>query len=291
MRHWGSLGVILSIPARCIRMLLIFAALKEEVSGILQAGDAREVPTPDGFRAFSGNFDNGRPGAQFMTVTSGVGHLRAQAAANWAINNVKDPKLLVVGFAGGTRAALRRGDLVIPTTVSHIEGSPITWNSEGMSEPISPDAHMLSCARVVVEMAGIDSASGLLVSLPSIARTANMKSWIGDRLSVAAVDLESHTVCAIAAKAGIPFLVVRSIVDVMDYNLPPLVVEISQGPSDRRVWPTVKYLTKRPWQLPTLIELKGAARTARGTLTRFCREFSNEIDGTAGGRTRAGVGG
>ena len=262
-------------------MLLIFAALQEEVSGILRAGNASEVPSPDGFQAFSGKFDHGKSGAQFTAVISGVGHIRAKEAAKWAIEQVTDPMLLVVGFAGGTSVALRRGDLVIPTSVSSIEGSPITWDFQGMSEAISPDSGMMTCARIVVEMANIDSTSGLLVSLPSIARTADMKSWIGNRLNVAAVDLESHTVCSIASEAGIPFLVVRSVVDAVDFNLPHFVTEIAQGPSDRRVWPAIRYIARRPWQLPILIDLKEASRAARGNLTRFCQDFSSEIDGAA----------
>ena len=270
-------------------MLLIFAALQEEVSGILRAGDAREIPTTGGFRAFAGKFDHGKHGAQFTAVTSGVGPLRAKEAAKWAIANVTDPKLLVIGFAGGTSTDLRRGDLVIPTTVSSIGGSPINWDTQGLSESMSPDPAMLTCARIVVEMAGIESTSGPLVSLPSIARTANMKSWIGDRLSVAAVDLESHTVCSIASEAGIPFLVVRSVVDAVDFNLPHFVTEVAQGPSDQRVWPAIRYVARRPWQLTTLIDLKDASRTARGNLTNFCREFSGEIDGFAASRADSGV--
>jgi hypothetical protein len=158
-----------------------------------------------------------------------------------------------------------------------------------MYEAISPDPGMMTCARIVVEMAGIDSTSGLLVSLPSIARTADMKSWIGDRLSVEAVDLESHTVCSIASEAGIPFLVVRSVVDAVDFNLPHFVTEIAQGPSNRRVWPAIRYVAKRPWQLPILIDLKEATRAARGNLTRFCQDFSSEIDGAAVYRASSGA--
>ena len=259
-------------------MLLIFAALQEEASGILRAGNAREVPTPDGFQAYSGEFNHERTASEFTVVVSGVGPDRAVEASKWAIENVSDPMVVVTGFAGGTSRELGKGDLVIPATVSSIEGSPITWESRGISRTLTPDADMMTCARIVVETTGVDSTSGLLVSLPSIARTANMKSWIGDRLGAAAVDLESHVVCSVAAEAGVPFLVVRSVVDAVDFDLPQLVTEIPGGSSDRRFWPAIRYVARRPWQLPTMFDLYEAARAARANLTGFCREFSSRMD-------------
>ncbi len=270
-------------------MLLILAALQEEVSGILRAGNAREIPTPDGFQAFSGEFNHDGTAAEFTVVVSGVGPARAVEASKWAIDNVRDPMMVVTGFAGGTSPNLGKGDLVIPATVSTIEGSPITWESRGISGTLTPDADMMTCARIVVETTGLDSTSGLLVSLPSIARTANMKGWIGDRLGAAAVDLESHIECSIAAEAEIPFLVARSIVDAVDFDLPQLVTDIPGGSSDRRIWPAIRYVARRPWQLPTMIDLHDATRTARVNLTRFCLEFSSRIDGISAYPSGSGV--
>ena len=270
-------------------MLLILAALHEEVSGILRAGNASEIHTPNGFRAFSGNFDHRTPDAEFTAVISGVGPHRAIEATNWAIDNVADPMLLVVGFAGGTSAALAKGDLVVPTSISSIEGSPITWESRGVVEALTPDPDMMSSARVTAETAGIDSSPGLLVSLPSIARTANMKSWIGNRLGAEAVDLESHAVCSVASAAGVPFLVARAVIDAVDFDLPQFVTDIPGGSSDGRVWPTIRYVARRPWQLPLMIDLRDAARAARANLTGFCHEFSSQIRGAKTRRSGSGV--
>ena len=260
-------------------MLLILAALQEEVSGILRAGNAREVPTSHGFRAFYGSYGDESSNSQFTVVVSGTGPLRAKQAVEWAIDNVADATLLVIGFAGGTSATLGRGDLVIPTMVSTIEGSPINWESQRMSGTLTPDPELMTCARIAVEVAGVGSSSGMLVSLPSIARTSNMKSWIGSRLNASAVDLESHAVCSVASEAGVPFVVARSVVDAIDFDLPQLVADIPGGSSDSRVWPTIKYVARRPWQLTTVFDLRDAAHVARDNLTSFCREFSNQVNG------------
>ena len=270
-------------------MLLILAALQEEVSGILRAGNASEIPTSRDFRAYSGKFDQGSPDAEFTAVITGTGPHRATEAADWAIHNVADPVLLVVGFAGGTNPSLGRGDLVVPTSISSIEGSPITWESQGMAKTLNPDPVMTTAARITAEVAGIDSATGLLVSLPSIARTANMKSWIGNRLNAEAVDLESHAVCSVASEAGVPFLVARTVVDAIDFDLPQLVTDIPGGSSDRRVWPAIRYVARRPWQLPAMMDLRDAARAARTNLTGFCREFTNQIHGVKSDRSGPGI--
>ena len=200
-----------------------------------------------------------------------------------------DPVLLVVGFAGGANPALGRGDLVVPTSISSIEGSPINWESQGMAENLSPDQDMLTAALISAEVAGINYASGLLVSLPSIARTANMKSWIGNRLNAEAMDLESHAACSVASEAGIPFLVARTVVDAMDHDLPQLVSDIPGGPSDARVWPTIRYVARRPWQLPAMMDLRDAARAARTNLTGFCLEFASQIHTNESDRSGSGI--
>ena len=210
-------------------------------------------------------------------------------AMNWAIDNVADPMLLIVGFAGGTSAALAKGDLVVPTNISSIEGSPITWESQGVVDTLTPDPDMMTSARISAEVAGINSASGLLVSLPSIARTANMKSWIGNRLGAEAVDLESHAVCSVASEAGIPFLVARTVIDTVDFDLPQFVTDIPGGSSDGRVWPAIRYVARKPWQLPTMIDLRDAARAARANLTGFCREFSSRIHTVKAHRSGSGI--
>ena len=270
-------------------MLLILAALQEEVSGILRAGNASEIQAPRGFRAYSGKFENESPDAGFTVVISGIGPRRAKEATSWAIGNVADPMLLVVGFAGGTSAALSKGDLVVPTSVSSIEGSPITWESQGVFGTLTPDPDMLTSARLTAEVAGVDAAPGLLVSLPSIARTANMKSWIGNRLGAKAVDLESHAVCSVASEAGIPFLVARAVIDAVEFDLPRFVTDIPGGSSDGRVWPAIRYVARRPWQLPTMIDLRDAARAARANLTAFCREFSSQVHAVKAQRSGSGI--
>ena len=116
-----------------------------------------------------------------------------------------------------------------------------------------------------------------------------MKGWIGDRLGAAAVDLESHIVCSIAAEAEIPFLVARSIVDAVDFDLPQLVTDIPGGSSDRRIWPAIRYVARRPWQLPTIIDLHDATRAARVNLTKFCWEFSSRIDSISAYPSGSGV--
>ena len=110
-----------------------------------------------------------------------------------------------------------------------------------------------------------------------------MKTWIGERLGQAGVDIESYTICRAAADAGVPFAVARAVVDEVSYELPQLVDRVQRGPYDGRVWPTLRYLARRPWEITGTIGLAGFASYARRTITHFCREFSLAIDGAPGG--------
>ncbi len=263
-------------------MLLILAALREEISGLLRSGNVSEIDTPSGFLAWSGAFDRSSGGSRFAVVVSGTGHERARNAAEWAVENVESDHVLVTGFAGSALAALQGGDLVLATKVSCTEGSPVDWSAGSLGAAVTPDRGLTARARSVAELSGIDLTLGLVMSLPVVARTAGLKAWIGSRLGAAAVDLESYAASSVAMEAGARFTVVRAIVDVLSCDLPELVSKVGQGPSDGKVYRALTYLARRPSELSSLRRLAGSSSAARRTLTKFCIEFSrrlNEADG------------
>ncbi len=178
---------------------------------------------------------------------------------------------------------LQQGDLVLATQVSGLDGRPLDWAPGNVSEPVTTDSVLMARARAVVEMSGIDFTPGPVLSLPTIARTSAMKTWIGEKLGPAGVDIESYTACRAAVEAGVPFTVARAVVDVVGYDLPQLVDKVDRGPYDGRLWSTLRYLARRPWEIAGTFGLAGSAASARRSITHFCREFSLAIDGASGG--------
>ncbi len=263
-------------------MLLLIAALSEEVSGILRAADFESVPSPDGIIAYRSKSDQGTRTLDTGIVLTGTGRDRATSATRWAFDEFTPSAMMSIGFGGGTLDTLQPGDLVLGTRLFRLDGSPFYWDSDQLGDPLIPDRTLLGAARNAVEVAGIDFELGPIINLPSIAKTAGMKRWIGQELHGACVDMESFVVCEVAADEGVPFMALRAIIDPVETDLPDLVGQIGQEPSGGRVVPAMKHLARNPFEIATLVRLGRAAARARRSLTGLYLELAGEAGATHG---------
>jgi nucleoside phosphorylase len=267
-------------------MLLLIAALSEEVNGILRAGSYESVPGPEGVVAYRSRNSLEDPALEVAIVLTGTGRERATSATRWAFDTFKPTAMMSLGFGGGTLETLQQGDLVLGTSLYRLDGSPFYWDTEQLGDPLTPDKGLLSAARNAVEVAGIDFEQGPIINLPTVAKTAGMKHWIGKELRGACVDMESFMVCEIASDAGVPFVALRAIVDTVDVDLPDLVGQVDQAPSGGRIVPAIKYLARHPQDVGTLTRLGRAAARARRSLTGFFAEFSAALSAAEGAVSR-----
>lgn len=261
-------------------MLLLIAALSEEVSGILRSGDFQSTESPDEFLTYRRRSEPGSQEFDVAVLLTGTGRERATAAARWAFNEFKPSAMMSIGFGGGTMETLQPGDLVLGTQLFRLDGSPFYWDADQLGDPLLPDRNLLRAARNAVEIAGIDFELGPIINLPTVAKTSGMKRWIGEELHGACVDMESFVVCEVAADEGVPFVALRAIVDTTDMDLPDLVGHIDQAPTGGRLFPAIKYLVRNPLELTSLTRLGRAASGARRSLTEFFIEFSAEVNVT-----------
>ena len=261
-------------------MLLVIAALSEEVSGILRTSRYERIDAPEGFLAYRTSPSPKVDNPDVAIVLTGTGRERANKAARWAVDELRPSAIVSLGFGGGTKDTLQPGDLVLGTQLYRLDGSPFYWDTEQLGDPLVPDRALLGQARNAVEVAGIDFELGRLINLPTIAKTTGMKEWIGSALKGVAVDMESFMVCEVANDAEIPFVAVRAVVDTVDMDLPDIVAQIDQGPSGGRVIPAIRFLARRPHEVANLTRLGRAAARARRSLTEFFVELSSELTAT-----------
>ncbi len=258
-------------------MLLLIAALSEEVGGILRSADFESVDSPDGAVAYRTRIEPGSEEPETAVVLTGTGRERAAATTRWAFDEFAPTAMMSLGFGGGTIDTLQPGDLVLGTHLYRLDGSPFYWDADQLGDPLTPDRDLLGAARNAVEIAGIDFELGPIINLPTVAKTAGMKRWIGEELSGACVDMESFVVCEVAADADVPFVAIRAVVDTVEMDLPDLVGQINQAPTGGRVIPAIRHLARNPADLGSLIGLGRAAARARRALTGFLVEFSSEL--------------
>lgn len=147
-------------------------------------------------------------------------------------------RLASFGFAGGLDPAVGPGTIVRPGRI--IAGDD-EWICDGDGALAGVDAPVLDVAR----KAALFAATG-----------------------AAAVDMESHHVARAAREAGIPFQVVRVILDPAARAIPPAALAGMAPDGTTRVGAVVAALLRRPGDLPGLIRLAGDTRRARAALGR-----------------------
>jgi adenosylhomocysteine nucleosidase len=183
---------------------------------------------------------------------SGMGEARARAAAECLL--LEGALALVSwGTAGALVKGLAPGALVLPNAVSHggkIFPVELHWRERlarrlGNHLPVN---------------AGILTHSTQALTMPA------EKGDLHKRTAAVAVDMESATIGATAARARVPYLVVRSIVDPQEMPLPRCAVESVDEYGNVQPWRLLSGLSAQPLNIFSMIRLARHFRAALTTL-------------------------
>ncbi len=180
-------------------------------------------------------------------------------------------RLLLLGFAGAVDPGLAGGDLVLSGRYYLEPDTP-----EGLGQDFfEADSAMLEKATAAASGSGLAwrEVDSLTVGRP--VATGEEKAAIylshSGRHSVGTVNMEDYWVAEFAARAEIPFLAVRAVIDTADQAIP----SYAMGLQERR-WFALASAAASPWQFPNLIRLAGNLRLARQSLRQFATAFLQE---------------
>ncbi len=168
--------------------------------------------------------------------------------------------VLSIGFAGALSSSLEVGDLVIACDIRDSKQKP--------------DANLLSAARQVQ----IDAPVRFGVALTSheILWQAESKRALARSLGaneIGFVDMESTAIAGVCGRRGVPFLIVRSITDLLDEDLP---LDFNQyRNSDGRVDPkkVVNAALLRPAAFKGLFELRKRSKLCAERMAEFVQRL------------------
>lgn len=167
--------------------------------------------------------------------------------------------LVSFGTAGGLTAALGPGAVVIAESVAAPDGRVFeisaTWRGRAL-ESLGDDTG--------VTVAVVAGADGVIA-------TTDAKRALAEETSAVAVDMESHAAAAVAAEAGMPFLVVRVIADPLERPIPAWLPGRLTADGAPDYGAVIAGLARRPWDMPVLI---GLARDNARALARLRRVAS-----------------
>jgi adenosylhomocysteine nucleosidase len=162
--------------------------------------------------------------------------------------------LVSFGLCGGLDPALPAGSLVVPREV------------------IATGRRYPTCPRLSAAVGGW-SADSLLAGHETAADPASKRRQF-DETGAAAIDLESGAVAEVAARAGLPFAVLRAVCDPAGALLPPAALAALDALGAISIWSVAASLLRHPGQIFDLIALGHAAAAARAALVRRVGDIS-----------------
>ena len=212
----------------------IVAALEREIKPLVRAWRVS-------FREHEGRRFKFLEDGQRVLVCGGIGADAARRAAEAVIVLYHPEVVQSVGFAGALDAAMRVGDVFLPSRVID--------STDG------------SCVETGV-------GSGVLVSFGSIA-DADQKARLAKAYGGQAIDMEAAGVARAAQLRGVRFVAIKAISDESGFSLPEL--QRFVGNDGRfRTGAFLAATAFQPWLWPRIVRL---ARTSATASRALCREL------------------
>ncbi|GBD11656.1 hypothetical protein HRbin23_01327 [bacterium HR23] len=111
-----------------------------------------------------------------------------------------------------------------------------------------------------------------MVTVGRVLASPEEKRLLGQTTHSAIADMESYWVGLVARSAGIPFAVMRVVVDTLHQALPPFLARYEGGAWERTA---LKWAMARPWWWPRLWGLREATLRAQTALGRAVLALSS----------------
>jgi len=188
-------------------------------------------------------------------AAAAVGTGAACAERLQALIREREPSgVLILGVCGGLDPSLGPGGLILGRAVL----------ARGREER-RPSQLLLDPARRSLRRAGVPFVSSRIYTAarPIASRRAKVKAW--NEFGAAGVDLESYWLAEAAERAGLPWLVVRAVVDPAGWALPR---SLAEWASDADSAGALRAAAVRPWEWLAYARLAAAWARAERSLRR-----------------------
>jgi hopanoid-associated phosphorylase len=167
--------------------------------------------------------------------------------------------LVSFGVAGGLNPRLQAGDLVLADQVILPGGRMVATHAGWRIK-----AHLCLAAPARTFVGAVAGSDRLLV-------TPDEKRLLGERTGALAGDMESGAVAAVAAEAGLPFLVLRAVSDGAVRALPRVACVPLRPDGGLSVGGIAHALLTRPAEWPAVLRLAVETRAAMAALRAAVR--------------------
>ncbi|MBQ8892744.1 MAG: 5'-methylthioadenosine/adenosylhomocysteine nucleosidase [Bacilli bacterium] len=200
-------------------MIGIIFAMKEELNAFIQ-----ELKVINTYKIFDLVFYEVEfLDKKLILVESGIGKVNAARTTQILIDNMKIDYLFNVGVAGGISHELNVLDIVIADSLVQHDFDITEFNhpkgyipNVGIS--IKCDEYLIKIATEVASKLNLKVKSGVIASGDIFVSNLTMSDKINKKFKAIATEMEGASIAQVAYLSNIPFLVIRSISDVVGTN-------------------------------------------------------------------------
>ena len=201
---------------------------------------------------------------EVLVITGGIGPRRTrETLTQFATTPLS--AVISIGCAGALIPGLETGQLVL---ASDVRMQPTKEDDQIERYPV--DEQLLALTRTAAAHIGVPVVAGSLFTSPKVLFTPEEKVRQGERTGAIAVEMESGVHAAFAAERGLPFLVLRVILDGVDMTI-PAVAGLTTPDGEVRYLRAATHLATHPHHLPALLAIKRAREVAARSITRLCQ--------------------
>ena len=190
----------------------IFAATRWELQAVRRALATDRVESIAGVRCHIGR----RGDRTYWLIQTGVGPRTAGTIAEKVLKAQAMSLVISTGFACALVPA-QVGDLIVGTAVSSIHPGS-TWTMR--DDRVFCDEAVRARLLTVAQDAGLVARVGTVVSSETVVWKAEEKRRLRGLTDATGLDMESAAIAAVAQERGFPMVIVRTVSDLVDEDLP-----------------------------------------------------------------------
>ena len=155
-----------------------------------------------------------------ILVKSGIGKVNAARSTQILIDNMKVDYIFNIGVAGGVDERLSVGDIVIGERLVQHDFNLVAFGRERGEIPnigkfIEGDDFLVKIAEDVV-LDDVNTFLGVIASGDIFCSDVEMSKKIGAKFNTLCVEMEGASIAQVCYLSHIPFLIIRSISDVVN---------------------------------------------------------------------------
>jgi adenosylhomocysteine nucleosidase len=198
-------------------------------------------------------------GAQVRVILTGMGPEFARQAAKRSFGYRPD-MCISTGLAGSLQSEYQTGDVLVARLVSEV------------GEPVAVASHRELLSTAVD--CGARQIERMATSKVLVARADDKRKLAGQ---AEAVEMESYTILAEAARCGVPAVAIRAVCDTADFEMPYNFGDALDSKGQVRLSGIAAQVLRRPAGLPALLKLARDSRFAARRLSDFLDAFAGTM--------------